>query len=289
MGLFCAVLASVSFVTLDVLRKILGTRIPAAQVVIGINLGAAPIFLFLLLWTGQWEFDSVFFSIGILEAVTFSITSVLYVQAVSLSPLSLTIPYLGLTPVVSLLMAMISIGEVPTIRGLLGVILVVVGAIALHLGKGTTVATLLRAPFQEPGSWRMMIVAVVWGITTSLDKIAIQHGSEALLGLFLTLGSAMILIASRNLRKELGATDGHPRTKSGWQPLLLLAALVGGVAVLAQFYAYRYLLVAYVESVKRAGGLLSVLIGFAFFGEEGLIYRIPAALIILSGAFLVLT
>jgi drug/metabolite transporter (DMT)-like permease len=99
----------------------------------------------------------------------------------------------------------------------------------------------------------------------------------------------MILIASRNLRKEFGSANGIPRVRSNWQPLLAVAAVVGAVAVLAQFYAYRYLLVAYVESVKRAGGLLSVLIGFAFFGEEGLVYRIPAALIILSGAFLVLT
>jgi drug/metabolite transporter (DMT)-like permease len=216
------------------------------------------------------------------------VTSVLYVRAVSLSPLSLTIPYLGLTPVVSLVVAMLLINEVPSSRGLFGIIFVVIGAFALHLGKDITLKALVQAPFREPGSWRMIIVAVTWGITTSLDKIAIQHGSEALLGLFLTLGSALILIFSRSLRSLMGdgesLTDGNPYR----QPLLLLAAFVAGLAVLSQFYAYRYLLVAYVESIKRAGGVLSALIGILFFAEEGFVVRIPAAVLILIGSTLVL-
>jgi len=288
MGLFFAVLASVSFVALDVLRKILGSRISASKVVIGINLGSAPIFAVFLFLNGGWEFDAVFLFIGIFEAIAFAITSVLYVQAVSLSPLSLTIPYLSLTPVISLLVAIFTIGEIPTPKGLLGVSLVVVGAFALHLGKGCDLKTLIRAPFKEPGSWRMILVASVWGFTTSLDKIAIQHGSEALLGLFLTLGSALILICLRS--HPLGLVKGETSStdKIYQQPLLYLAALAAGIAVLAQFYAYRHFLVAYVESVKRAGGLLSVLLGILFFGEEGFVYRIPAAIIILTGAILVL-
>jgi len=163
MGLIFAVLASCSFVTLDVLRKILGSRMSASQVVIGINLGSALIFAAFLLVNGGWEFDRVFLIIGIVEAATFTVTSILYVQAVSLSPLSLTIPYLGLTPVISLLAALILIHEVPSGRGILGILLVVTGALTLHLNRESSLKSLIRAPSKEPGSWRMILVAVTWG------------------------------------------------------------------------------------------------------------------------------
>jgi hypothetical protein len=67
--------------------------------------------------------------------------------------------------------------------------------------------------------------------------------------------------------------------------LLALAAIIVGSAVLCQFFAYRELLVAYVETVKRFGSLLSVLIGTVAFGEEGLARRLPAATVMAVGVF----
>ena len=66
------------------------------------------------------------------------------------------------------------------------------------------------------------------------------------------------------------------------------AALLSGVAVLCQFPAYQKLLVAYVETIKRAGGLLSVVLGGWVFRESGLATRLPAALLILLGILLIL-
>jgi hypothetical protein len=46
--------------------------------------------------------------------------------------------------------------------------------------------------------------------------------------------------------------------------------------------------VAYVETIKRAGGLASVLIGVFFFKEGGLGYRLPAAALMLIGIALIM-
>jgi drug/metabolite transporter (DMT)-like permease len=70
--------------------------------------------------------------------------------------------------------------------------------------------------------------------------------------------------------------------------LLVFAALVAGAAVLCQFYAYRELLVAYVETIKRAGGIFSVLIGVFGFGEGGFANRFPATVLMLIGIALIL-
>ena len=284
MGLALAIICSLSFAALDVLRKLLGERLPTLQIVIGINVGAAGVFMGVLIITGIKQWDGTFLGVAAIELVAYTAASILYVQAVNLSPLSLTIPYLGFTPVVVTVLAYPLLGEVPALQGLIGIALVVMGAIALNLAESDHLADLLSAPFREPGIWRMLVVALIWGIMTPLDKIAIAHGSEALLAFTVVGGSALVLIAtwlSGLLRKTTPVKKKGPTTL-----LLLAAALVTGVAVLAQFFAYRELLVAYVETIKRAGSLVTVAIGGLAFGESGWAGRLPAAALIVVGIIL---
>jgi uncharacterized membrane protein len=244
-----------------------------------------------LAFYGIEDWDFTFLVVAGVEAVTFTIASLLYVRAVTLSPLSLTIPYLGFTPVVSAAVALGVLREIPSSTGLIGILLVVIGAVALHTGENETVRSLLSAPFREPGSWRMLLVAIIWGTTTSLDKIAIRHGSEALLAFTLTAVSSVILVGWKVLNPWVGLASAGSTTR--WSNrktllLLLVSALVAGLAVLCQFFAYRELLVAYVETIKRAGGLLSVLIGVTIFREVGWKNRLPAATLMVVGIVLIL-
>jgi drug/metabolite transporter (DMT)-like permease len=285
MGLVLAVVASLSFVTLDVLRKILGQRLDTIRVVIGINLGASIVLAGVLWAEGVPSFDRTFVLLGLLESLLFALTSLLYVRAVSISPLSLTIPYLGFTPLVSALVALLLLSEYPSIRGWTGIVCVVAGAVLLHSDRTTRLSELLAAPFREPGSWRMLLVAAIWGGATSLDKIAIAHGSEALLGFVMSALSAALLIGVRLLRRRPSPLVG---TTARTGLLLASAALVAGIAVLAQFYAYRELFVSYVEAVKRAGGIASALIGVLVFDEGGFEHRIPAACLMFAGMLLLI-
>jgi uncharacterized membrane protein len=206
---------------------------------------------------------------------------------VSLSPLSLTIPYLGFTPLVSALVALALLDEMPTPRGWMGIVLVVVGGVLLHIDRARDLLRLLTAPLREPGSWRMLLVALIWGLTTSLDKIAISHGSEALLGFSMSLLSALLLTLVILIRPRSLSGDGQPSNR-GNTLLLAVAALIAGFAVLSQFYAYRELLVSYVEAVKRSGGLLSAVIGVVAFREGSFKSRIPAAVVMLLGMLLII-
>ena len=290
MGLLLAGLASLSFVVLDVLRKVLGQRLSAPVIVIGINIGSVLVFVFSLSIRGGWAFDNVFLIIASIEAITFTVASILYVQAVTLSPLSLTIPYLSFTPVISALVGGVVLGEIPDAQGIVGIILVVSGALLLHSGNGGGIRHLLQSPLKEPGSWRMLIVASIFGVTTVLDKIGIRHGSEALLGLVIMGGSTLILLFLLSLRSELmpnGKVDDQGKQRPWNEPLLYVAALVAAIAVLAQFYAYSYLFVSYVETIKRGGGLFSLLIGIFYFKEGHLSRRLPAAGMMVFGIVLI--
>ena len=57
---------------------------------------------------------------------------------------------------------------------------------------------------------------------------------------------------------------------------------------LTQYTAYKFLLVSYVISFKRAGVIVSVLIGILFFQEKNAVKNIVSTLIIILGVFLIL-
>ena len=60
---------------------------------------------------------------------------VLYMTAIRVSPLALTLPYLAFTPVFSALFGWLLLGEQVSARGLVGVLLVVIGTWALNLER----------------------------------------------------------------------------------------------------------------------------------------------------------
>lgn len=282
MGLLFASLSALFYVALDVLRKLLGQKMAALPVAIGLNLRALPIYLGVLVAANAGAWDRTFVLVATLLAGTQAVASLLYVQAVTLSPLSLTVPYLSFTPVVSAFMAFLVLHEVPHAFGMVGIVLVAGGAMVLQADNPVQLRTLVLAPVREPGSWRMLLVAALWGVTTPLNKIAIAHGSEALLACWIAGGSAALLSVCWGLGLVRRPPAREPLSLS-MAPLLALAALAAGGAVLCQFFAYREMLVAYVETIKRFGSLLSVLLGTVVFGEEGLAQRLPAAAMMTIG------
>ena len=285
MALFLAITAALGFTALDIFRKLLGKRYSSINIVIGMSAGAAPVFAVLAAIQGfpfQWPFPLL----ALLEIMTFSLASILYVQAVKLSPLSLTIPYLGLTPVFSMFISYFLINEVPNTRGMIGILLVVAGAVTIQWDGNRSLLNLLKAPFIEPGSSRMILVSLLFGLGTAIDKISISYSSEIMVALALTGGGAVFLLLYQLL---LNRRDLQIMQKRSWylDPLLYGAALVCGIAMVSQFFAYQGLLVSYVEAIKRAGGLVSALIGILFFRETNAWSRIPSAVMILIGAVMI--
>lgn len=286
MALVLAISAALGFTALDVFRKVLGKRYSSINIVIGMSAGAAPVFAVLGFMEGfpfQWPFPLL----ACLEILTFSFASILYVQAIKLSPLSLTIPYLGLTPVFSMLISLFLLNETPDHCGLIGIFLVVIGAVTIQWDKDRSFSDLLKAPFIEPGSKRMILVALLFGLGTALDKISISYSSEIMVALALTGGSAGILILYQVSWNRKDLKNLH---ENRWyrDPLLYGAALVCGIAMASQFFAYQGMLVSYVEAIKRTGGLISTLAGIFFFREGHAWSRLPSAMLILAGAVLIM-
>jgi drug/metabolite transporter (DMT)-like permease len=247
----------------------------------------------LLLAPGLWLFPlghlPTAFWLWIAALVPLEILAMLlYMRAIRDHPLSLTLPYLALTPVLVVVTGWLILGERVSVRGLSGVVLVVMGGwlLNLHLararGWGSWVAP-LRAMLQEPGVRLMLGVAAIYALTAVLGKGAMGYTTPAAFGPFYfgLLGLATALL--------FGAGDPGILRRALRRPLaaLTVAALMA-VMVASHFLALGRVEVAYMIAVKRTSLLFGMLYGALLFGERHLGTRLAAGGLMVLGVFLIL-
>jgi len=266
-GLLYALGSALCWAGLDVARKGLAERTEAAvPVVIGLTFAQAPVFGVWALFQGGAFADPAAYALPGGGALVLNVlANVAFVRAVQLSPLSVTVPLLSLTPVFTGLLAIPLLGEWPSVRQWIGIAVVVVGALALHASRDTRgPADLWRALVREKGSVLMVAVALLWSLTGPLDKRALDHASIPAHALVQTGGVGLVLLLVQGLRgriRELG-------TLRGSLPHLGGAGLLAVGALALQLHAFQLMLVALVETLKRAVGIVaSVLFGRVLFGE----------------------
>jgi drug/metabolite transporter (DMT)-like permease len=210
-----------------------------------------------------------------------ALANVLFMRSVQLSPLSRTVPFLSLTPVFSAFAAIPLLGEVPSAMHWAGILLVVLGALILNSDLSDK---WWRSLSNEKGAPYMIAVAVLWAVSTALDKRALQHASPASHAFLLAGGSAAILVTWVLLRGK------HAELREVFEaPKALLVGMVGfAVAALAlQMVALQWLWVAVLETLKRAFGVLgSLVFGRAFFLEPITGRKLVAAGLMVAGTTL---
>lgn len=280
-GLSVALVAALSlaWAALDAIRKSLSGLVAPLPLLVLLDTCLLPIFAAWWLLDGGGISDARGYAIyGGASLGLQLIANVLFLSALRASPLSLTIPFLGLTPAFATLGGALLGSETPRAAQLLGVALVVTGALVLGSAPPAEPSEqperprqskqrprLLAALAREPGARMMIGVALCWAAAINLDKQALRcaslpiHAFVQLLGITLAV---LVYLAARGRLAELKIARDARRQ-------LALAALVFGLAFALQLTAIQSVLVAVVETTKRAIGLLSaVALGHLWFGER---------------------
>ncbi|MBK1705345.1 DMT family transporter [Halochromatium glycolicum] len=219
----------------------------------------------------------------------------LYMAAIRDHPLSLTLPYLAFTPVFSMAIAAVVLGERVSLLGLAGVLLIVVGAWLLNLehARRDDWRTWLRplgAIRWEAGSRMMLGVALLYGVTSTLGKAALLYLPSAPFGAFYF---AIIGLLAIPLLVLLPVGSTPVSWRASWQRLasrpaaVLTVAALNGVMVVTHFLALRHIEVAYMIAVKRSSLLFGILYGAWLFQEANLRSRAPGGLLMLAGVFVI--
>lgn len=214
---------------------------------------------------------------------------VLYIKALKVSPLSLTLPFLSLTPVFLIIVPSLLLGEQVSVQGGIGVLLVAAGGYLLNLKefrKG--VFEPFRAVGRERGSVYMILVALIFSITSTLGKRAIEASSPLF---FASTYYIVLVVLFAPIAWYKGNAGGHRGAGSFITKETLRASLLPGLfhlsMIIAHMIAISLTKVAYMISVKRLSLLLGVYYGYLFFGERGLRERLPGTALMLAGVTLI--
>ncbi len=287
LGFFLAITASLLFAARDSLNKYVSTKTSPLFVYWAVVLFSLPVFTVGVLIQGIPPLDSGIFWLMVALGVPFYVTtSVLLIRAMQISPLSLTLPFLGFSPVFLLFTSWIILGQVPSHWGIIGVVLVTLGAYFIHFqGRRAGWMAPLQAIRHERGSWYVIIVALIWSITANFDKIALDHSTPLSYLFIYSVISLVALTIALAWRRELHSV----RTLRVHPIALPLTGLITGFATLLQMMAIQLIIVPYVITIKRAGSILGgIAIGAAYFREPGFRRRFGAGLVMLAGVALIL-
>ncbi len=213
------------------------------------------------------------------------VTIILYIKALKLSPLSLSVPFLALTPVFLVSVSYLVLGEKVSLLGSVGILLIATGGYTLNIDmyrKGCFEP--LRVIYREKGAILMIGVALLYSITSSLGKVAIMHSSPLFFGAsyFIALNIVFAPIALWKGRSALGDF-----VKKGKFISLFFPGMLYALMIITHMEAMKLTKVAYMISVKRTSLLMSVLYGYFLLQEEHIRTRFFGALLMFAGFVLV--
>ena len=278
---FYSLLSAFSLATADTLSKKSLERADEYTISWIRFLFSLPFLLLALLFIRIPQLDKTFWlSILMLLPLEISAT-VLYIKAIKVSPLSLTIPFLSFTPLFLILTSFLILGEKPSPAGIIGIILIVLGAYALNINSMNSslrgLLEPLRALLKEKGSIYMIIVAFIYSITSSLGKLAIIHSGPVFFGVIY-----YIILALAFTPITLFKSRGNLRLRGN----ILDYGIIGFfIALMLIFHVSAIALtdVAYMISIKRTSLLFSVIYGRLIFKEAGFRERILGSIMMILG------
>ncbi|MBY0402276.1 MAG: DMT family transporter [Cyanobacteria bacterium] len=307
-ALFLILISSFCWSAYDVFRKKLAGILPPlmlSTLLIGTQL---PFFALLLVgepfdiktpeYWGYLVFNTFFNTIAV----------VAYITSVGLAPLSLTVPVLSLSPLLTVLAGYWILGESILPVQCLGIGFILWGLIQLHfktfyqffekthppsdalqMGNSASSIASLTVPDEKlaliKGVGLMAAVAVIWSVTTTVDKICLKMASQSAHCVIQCLGITICLLGVGFLQQS-----PEYRLKSHFPyKFILVSSVIASLALIAQFQAIMLVPVGLFEALKRSIGLYSsLLMGFWVFKEPVTPLKIISVLLISLGVFCVL-
>ena len=143
----------------------------------------------------------------------------------------------------------------------------------------------MKAVFSNPGSRRMLAVAVIWSVTSAFGKMGTLVYGAVPFGFVLTSGVLAVfalvsLVRVRNRSARISFKGSIPL-------FFLLGGLLMAAAEISHFVSMSMASVAYMISVRRLSLVFGVVLGWLFFGEHNIRYRITGASVMVAGVLLI--
>jgi drug/metabolite transporter (DMT)-like permease len=285
--LWLSLLCAFSLASMDAATKwFFAGQAPAAIALVrfaGVAIFVLP-FLLIETWpTLPWQFWA-----WLAVLVPIEILSMLmYMRAISTSPLSRTLPYLAFTPVCATLTGLVFLGERISTMGLVGILLVAFGAYLLNIDQLRQSGRLrIMAPLQwavtDKGARLMLGTAALYSITSVMGKHLLSYASPWFFGPFYSIVLSLAVLPLTYQR----APDCLSMFRNRTGGVAIVAALAALEAV-THYLAIQQANVAYMLAAKRTSLVFGILYGALLFKEEGLKQHLLAGTFMLLGVAII--
>jgi drug/metabolite transporter (DMT)-like permease len=283
-ALLLVVACSLGWAGFDLLRKLLVGKVSPVALVFLLTIGSAPLFAAWMLAQGGGRAEPGYLLPALGSVILNIVANLLYLEGMRIAPISVTVPLLSLTPAFAALLAVPVLGERPSPRHALGILMVVAGAIALHWRRRSAADDARHGTVK--GALMIAFTALLWSFTIPLDKLAVERSSAPFHGVVVTAGVAAGVLLMLVFQGRLGDL-GEVRRVPG---LYVLALVVSTLALALQFLAFPRVYVGTIETLKRSiGNFMALLSGWVFFAEPVTPRKIVAVAVMAVGVGLILT
>ncbi len=219
----------------------------------------------------------------IVSMIMTPLETIFYYESIKDEEISLALPILSLSPIITVLIGIITIGEIPKFLGILGIFFILFGVYALKIGH--TRHGLLE-PLRHLHSNRsvrlMAVVMLSASIGGLLDKIAVQASNP-----FFYAAVNFILLSAKLFTITLIKAKNHLRDlKNHFRKFFILGGVVAGYSI---FYllALNTGITSYVIAIKNASILFTIVLGITLFKEKDRKAKILAGASIFIGLILI--
>lgn len=284
---FLSIISAFTLATSDALTKIALTDSNEYLVAWFRLFFSLPLLLFLYIFIPIPKLDIDFYKAFVLALPLEIIAMVLYIKALRISPLSLTLPFLALTPVFLILISYLIIGEKVSFQGSMGIIFLAAGSYTLNIHEMRRgIFEPFKAIVKEKGSVLMVGVALIYSITSSLGKMAIVHSSPLFFGVTYFIAVTVIFAP---IALWMGKTELKSFIAGGQFKGLFFPGIFYSVMIASHMIAISLTKVAYMISLKRTSLLIGVMYGYFFFKEKNIGERLSGAVLMLIGFVMIVT
>ena len=239
----------------------------------------------LIFFTGIPEIKPDFYYSITIASILDVIAAWCFLNAITATQLAKTFPLVAFTPVFAIATSFFILGETPSVPGIAGILLIVCGAYLLR-AESIKVGILepIKLLLKEQGQRQMLIAAFLFSFLAVFFKKAILNSSPFFAFGVTQVLSTLFLTVFFLKKKSLGVL--LRKTADNFK-LLFIASIVGFIAGLTLFAAFKLGLAAYVVSVKRISILFTIVLGYIFFKEDHLMRSLIIGSIMVLGIGLI--
>jgi drug/metabolite transporter (DMT)-like permease len=241
-----------------------------------------------LLWTFDLSKLNQTFWLNIFFAALLDMAGTLFlVMSLSKTDLSVFGPLNAYKVVISMLLAMIFLGEIPSTQGFIGVGIIVIGSYFLFPATAQFNSNRLLNLLTDRGVQYRFLSILLFSIGTLPLKNSVVAGSAISTTIFWCLiGFPLAIIAHTVFLKD-NFTKDYKQSKNHVYSFLYLGILI----FLMQYttmLVFSKLLIAYSLALFQLGMVLQVFLGYRVFNEKHILRRLAACLVMVAGSLLVL-